>query len=92
MGMAVRTSMVGRARAAMAADAVDDDARQDEGHACDADEVRDVLRREPPVNVVLDRAEVDHDVEHAPDGHRGEADEHHHRKACERPEPLYRKH
>jgi hypothetical protein len=71
MGIAVRTSVRGgRAPAAsLVASAVDDDAGQDECHARDADHVRPVGGHECLVCVVVDRAEVDHDVEHAANGH-----------------------
>ena len=90
MGMAVRASLAGRASTAGGvADAVCDDAGQDEGHARDADHVRRVLGREARASVVVDLGEVDRDVHDAPDDHQREAEEHHERQS---PNPFYRKH
>lgn len=94
MGMAVRASLAGRAPAAGGvADAVRDDAGQDEGHARDADHVRRMLGCEALVNVVVDLGEMDRDVQDAADSHEHEPEDHHERQSPElEPEPLYRKH
>jgi hypothetical protein len=90
MGMAVRASLVGRAPAAGGvADAVRDDAGQDEGHARDADHVRGMLGCEARLNVVVDLGEMDRNVQHAADGHQCEAEDHRERQS---PESFYRKH
>ncbi len=90
MGMAVRASLAGRAAAAGGvADAVRDDAGQDEGHARDAHHVRRVLGCEAFVRVVVDLGEVDRDVHEAADPHQHEAEDHRERQS---PDPFYRKH
>jgi hypothetical protein len=90
MGIAVWTSMVGRAPAAgLVAGAVDDDTRQDESHARDADQVRRVLRDEAGVRVVVDRAEVDHDVQDTAHGHQRDAEDHRERELAD---PFYHEH
>jgi hypothetical protein len=90
MGMAVETSMAGRDGAAMAAGAVDDDARQDEGHAGEANQVRDVLGADHGVGLVAQRREVEHDIEDAARGHEAEAQEHHDRERSQVAHVLYR--
>jgi hypothetical protein len=93
MGIVVETSIGGRSRAALAADAVRDDARKDEDHACDADQVSGVLAAEPLVSVVAARrAEMDHDVENSTHGHERQTDEDHERKPPGLPRKVYRKH
>jgi hypothetical protein len=85
MGIAVRASLGGRATAAsLVARAVDDDARQDECHARDSDQVRPVRRHEGLVRVVVGRAEVDDDVHEATHDHQRQAEDHRQRKASER--------
>jgi hypothetical protein len=93
MGIAVWASLCGRAPAAglVAGGAVDDDASQDEGHARDADQVRRVGGRECLclVRVVVDRAEMDHDVHDPAHGHQREAEDHRGREAAD---PFYHEH
>ena len=82
--------MAGRGRAAMTAGAADDDAHQDEGHAGDANEVREVLGSDRGVVPVANRREVEHDVEHAARDHEAEAQEHHGRETSQVARDLYR--
>jgi hypothetical protein len=90
MGIAVWASLGGRVTAAsLAASAVDDDARQDECHARDPDHVRCMRRHEAVVCVVVDRADVDDDIQDAAHGHQREAEEHQERQL---PEPFYHEH
>jgi hypothetical protein len=57
--------------------AVDDDAREDEHHGQDPQQVGDVLlRREPGVVVMGDRREVDDDVAQERQRHQCQADAH----------------
>jgi hypothetical protein len=93
MGIVVETSMVGRSRAALAADAVRDDARKDEDHARDTDQVSDVLAAESLVRVVAARrADVDDNVEGSTHGHERQADEDHERQPEGPSREVYRKH
>jgi hypothetical protein len=63
MGIGVETSRLGRQTAELAASAVDDDARQDEDHAGDAEKVRSVLEAEAVVPAVLAGGQVHDCVE-----------------------------
>lgn len=90
MGIAVRASLGGRASAALVvASTVQDEARQDESHARDADHVCAVRGEHCAVRVVVDRAEVDDEVQDAARGHQRQADDHRERQA---PETFYHEH
>jgi hypothetical protein len=69
MGIGVETSTLGRRAAELATGAVDDDARQDEDHADDAEKVGHVLQGEPVVPGVAAGCQVHNDVEHARGDH-----------------------
>ncbi len=89
--------MTGRSWAAMAAGTVQDEARQDEGHAGDSDHVRQVLRGEgrgmgSRMGCVIGGLEVDHHVQDATERHDEEAEEHQRRQMPERAESLYHQH
>jgi hypothetical protein len=76
MGMTVEASSASRSLAELATGAVDDDARQDENHAGDAEEVGEVLRAEAVMAGVRAGQQVHGDVE-------GTGPDHHHQ-----PEPA----
>jgi ABC-type sulfate transport system substrate-binding protein len=89
MGIAIEASIAaGRALAELAADAVGDDTRQDESHAGDADQVRNVLV-EGSVAVVVDRAQVHDDVKRGTDGHQQQAKQHEQRDPLEQTHAMY---
>lgn len=79
--------MEGRARAVMAAGAVHDETRQDEGHAGDSHDMRKVLGGTDRVVVVGRWGDVDRHVHQAADGHRQKPRDHEGRQS---PEPLQR--
>jgi hypothetical protein len=75
MGMAVEASIASRTLAELAAGAVDHDASQDEEHAGDTEQVREVLRAEVTVMAgVHIGAQMHRDVEDTGDHHHGETD------------------
>ena len=87
--------MDGRAGAAVAARAVQDDARQDEGHAGDPDHVREVLEGEARMRFMAAMAsqrDVDDDVQHATGGHHEKANQHERRQSPQPPSGLYHQH
>lgn len=84
--------MTVRARAAMAAGTVHDEARQDEGHAGDTDQVRKALGADAGVGSMACVLEVDHHVHHATEAHDQQADEHERRKPPKRQHGLYQQH
>jgi hypothetical protein len=89
MGIGVETSMTIRARAAMAAGAVQDEARQDQGHAGDPDHVGKVLGAEAGMGFMRGGLKVDHHVQPATDGHDQQAEEHQRRQSPKRLQSLY---
>jgi len=72
MGMTVEASIPSRALAELATGAVDDDARQDEDHAGDTEEVREVLRAELVMACVRTAEHMNDDVEDAGKHHHHE--------------------
>jgi hypothetical protein len=60
MGIGVETSRLGRRAAELATGAICDDARQDENHADDAEQVGGVLRAERVAGVLAGRQMHDH--------------------------------
>ena len=85
--------MRGRAPAAVVVErAAPHDADEDECHARDAEEMRRVLRGESAIRHVMDRSEVERDVEYARHHHQREADEHHRRHAAEPSRAFYHEH
>jgi hypothetical protein len=92
MGIVVETSMGRRSGAALGADAVRDDAGEDEDHARDGDDVGDVLAPEPLVAVMARRAEMDRDVEKSTSRHEHQTDEDHGRQVPCLLREVYRKH
>jgi hypothetical protein len=79
----------------MATGSVRNEARKDEDHAGDTDQVRQVLHPEV-VDVVVGGVRqaqpVDDDVEDATHGHHGEAEQHQDGKPTDEPECLYHQH
>ena len=84
--------MDGRARAAVTAGAVQDDAHQDERHAGDPDQVRKVLVPEVLVAFMAGQSDVDDNVEHASGGDDQQADEHERRQSPKSAQDLYHQH
>src|SRR5574338_17683 len=98
MGMAVETSTclgLWRRNAALVTGPAHDEARQDEDHAGDTDQMGQVLDSEV-VGVVVRRMRepepVDDDVESAASGHHGEAEQHQDGESAREPERLYHQH
>jgi hypothetical protein len=76
MGMTVEASIASRSLAELATGAADDDARQNEDHAGDTEQVGEMLRAECRMVVrVAIGHEVDRDIECAGDEHHGEANQ-----------------
>ena len=84
--------MTVRAWAAMAAGTVHHEARQDDGHAGDTDDVRQVLGAGARVGSMAGGIEVHHHVKHPTDGHHQKADEHEGRQSPEGQQGLYHQH
>jgi hypothetical protein len=76
----------------MEADAVDDDARQDEDHAREPNEMRQLLGAELRMVVMADRCHVDDDVERSTDGHDDQAEQRCRWKRSKAASHLYREH
>jgi hypothetical protein len=96
MGIGVETSTLGRRAAELATGAIRDDARQDENHADDAQQVGSVLRADPVMTGVRAGGQVNDHVEDARGDHQEQPDAAHRRKgSClvEEPVPIvYRQH
>jgi hypothetical protein len=75
MGIVVETSFESRPRAAASAGAVNDDTGQDNGHAGDAEQVRNVLARDHVVRELGRRHPVYEHVHHPSRGHQRQAEE-----------------
>ena len=82
-----------RAPAEMTPSAVDHDAGKDDGHARDADQVRQVLGPDALVRVVgCLRRDVDGYVEDAAERHEPEPEKHEEGQPREAPDRLYHRH
>jgi len=90
--MTVGASSTNRSLAELATGAVDDDARQDENHAGDAEDVSQMLRADAVMAGVPAREEVSHDVEATGPDHRHQPEPAHawHATQVAPHSPLYR--